>query len=428
MHKKKGLNILVTHAPWNDRGDEAAIRAMVDSLKAELIVDKITMVMACKTLSQFPYDDIQTIKLPLTCPDNPIPKVTFLLVYLGALLSMITFGRLSITGHGRKFLKAIDEADFVIHAPGGADVGDLYGSNLIADFPSLFELIVTKLKGKPFLFYAPSMGPFTRPYWNIFRKYILKKADTLIVREEISYECLKTQLGLTADVALDSALQNDIPKDYLDRYNNITEITETLKKNKVIGIAITDVMWHPVHGKNQNLGLNIKKTFTELTRHLIKEGYNVLLIPILFGERLEEQDVGLLEDIYALFQKEEKGKVFLLPTNIDAHAQQVLIAELYCMISIRYHGTVFSVKGGVPFIAISYEDKITGFVKKIECTDLMLKVEDISTEKIIDKFEYLKDNYAELQMRLKEKQPFLKEESRKTTQIVVKKLRQLNLA
>ncbi len=427
MRKKKGLNILVTYAPWNNRGDEAAIRAMVDSLRSELVVDKITMMMACKTTAQFPYGDIETIKLPLSYPENPIPKVTFIHIYLSALLSIITFGRISLTGHGRRFLKAIDEADFVIHAPGGADVGDLYGSNLTADFNSLFELIITKLKGKPFFFYAPSMGPFTRPCWNILRRYILKKADTLIVREEISHECLKTQLGLTADVTLDSALQNEIPEDYLDRYSNITEITETLEKEKVVGITITDVMWHPVHGKNPDLGVNIKETFIELTRYLVKEGHTVLLIPILFGERLVEQDVGLLEDIHALFQKEAKGKVFLLPTNIDAHAQQVLIARAYCMIGLRYHGTVFSVKGKVPFIAVSYEDKITGFVKKIGCTDLLLKVEDISTEKIIDKFEYLKNNYAEIQRRLEEMHPLLKKESRKTTQIVLNKLRQLGL-
>jgi len=427
--KKKGLNILIVHAPWNDRGDEAAIRAMVNSLKSKLQIRKMRMMMMCKTAAQFPYDDIEIIKPPLWFPERRIPKVTFALIHLNALLTLFTFGKLSFTRHGREFIKAVDEADVVIHAPGGADIGDLYGDRLLADFPSLFELLISKVKSKPFFFYALSMGPFSRRFWNFIRRYSLKRADALIVREEISAKCLKEQLGLDSYVTVDSSLQNDISEDYISKYTTISETFNIIENEKVIGITITDVKWHPIHGKNSGLGEKIKSSFVGLIRYLIKEGYVILLVPILFGERLEEQDVGLLEDIYGLFKKKQtEKKIFFLPSNIDAYAQQLIISKLFCVISARYHGTVFSVKGGVPFIAISYEDKIKGFVEKIGFTDLMINVEDISAHNIIDKFTYLKNNYDIIRERLRNRSPSLKEKSRETTRIVLEKLQRLGLA
>ncbi|GAH49646.1 unnamed protein product, partial [marine sediment metagenome] len=179
----------------------------------------------------------------------------------------------------------------------------------------------------------------------------------------------------------------------------------------------------------RGLGEKIKSSFVDLIRYLIKGGYVILLIPILFGERLEEQDVGLLEGIYSLFKKEKetKKKIFFLPSNVDAYAQQLIISKLFCVISVRYHGIVFSVKGRVPFISISYEDKIKGFIEKIGFTDLMINVEEISADNIIDKFTYLEENYDIIRERLRDRGSSLKEESRETTRIVLEKLRCLGL-
>lgn len=431
--KKKGLNILIVHAPWNDRGDEAAIRAMVDSLKSKLCVGKMRMMMMCKTAVQFPYDDIEIIEMikhPLLFPKGKAPKVTFALNRLNALLMIFTFGKLSLTKGGREFIKVVDEADVVIHAPGGADIGDLYGrGGLLGPFSPLFELLISKVKSKPFFFYAPSMGPFSGKFLNFIRRYLLERADALIVREEISAMYLRVQLGLDSYVTVDSSLQNDIPEDYVSKYITISEIFNIIENEKVIGITITDVKWHPIHGKNRGLGEKIKSSFVDLIRYLIKGGYVILLVPILFGERLEEQDVGLLEGIYSLFKKEKetKKKIFFLPSNVDAYAQQLIISKLFCVISVRYHGIVFSVKGGVPFISISYEDKIKGFIEKIGFTDLMINVEEISADNIIDKFTYLEENYDIIRERLRDRGSSLKEESRETTRIVLEKLRCLGL-
>ena len=58
-------------------------------------------------------------------------------------------------------------------------------------------------------------------------------------------------------------------------------------------------------------------------------------------------------------------------------------------------------------------------------TDFTINVEDISAGEIINRFEVLEQNYDTVKERLIAVNPVLKEESRKTTRIIVDKLIQL---
>ncbi len=94
---------------------------------------------------------------------------------------------------------------------------------------------------------------------------------------------------------------------------------------------------------------------------------------------------------------------------------------------MRYHPNVFATKGNVPSICIYYEHKAKGFMDKVGLTDLMIDVEEISASKIIDKITYLEDNYNTIKELLKKRTPQLKEESQKTTEIIIEKLKQLEV-
>ncbi|MFC1915836.1 polysaccharide pyruvyl transferase family protein [Chloroflexota bacterium] len=417
---KKGLNIVILHAPWNDRGDEAAVRAMIDSLRAQLPVKKMRVMIMRKNVTQFPYDDIDIVYPPALVPKNK-GHLPLILIYLDALLMLFTFGKLSLSKQGRGFIKLVDEADVVIHACGGPCIGNFYGGKLLSDFPHLHRFLISKVfKNKPLFFYAPSMGPFLGRFRNLIRRFILKRADALIVREEISAGYLKEQLGLDSYVTADSALQSDVPEDYISRYTSISEILSIIESENVVGMTITDLKWHPIYGKYNGLGEKIVDSFLGLTQYLINKGYAILLIPQMFGG--EPLDAPLLEDICKLVRGKMGQRIFVFPSEVDAYAQQVIISKLFCVISMRYHGSIFSAKGKVPFIAISYEHKIKGFVEQIELTDLMIDVEEISAEKIIDKFTYLEENYERIREQLKNKVPSLKEKARATTKIVLEKL------
>ena len=447
------MNILILHAHWGNRGDEAAIRAMIDSLRTQLPVNKMWIMLVGFKPEQFPYDDIERLDLyPIFFPrshrlvdrwvgrlDTLLKNLTFRKLSitsrgrklfrtasevdrLDPLISLLTFGKLSLTSRGRKFLRAASEADVVIHAPGGPTIGDL---NAIGDLHYLYRLLIVKVfKKKSLFFYAPSMGPFSGRLRNTARRFILQRADAIVLREEISQGYLRDQLGLEALVTIDSALQNDIPAEYLEKYDNIWETLEFIKGKKTVGMVVTDLQWHPQYRDTEELSERITTCSIDVADYLLEKGYSVLLIPQIFGnvgEIIYRGEVRLLESISDLI----KERVHICPPHIDAYGQQIIIAQLYAIISMRYHPVVFAAKGNIPFISIYYEHKALGFISKVGFTDFSIQVSDISASDIISKFEVLEQNHSILEQQLKAINPLLKEESRRTTGIIVDKLLQL---
>ncbi|WP_440947237.1 polysaccharide pyruvyl transferase family protein [Methanosarcina sp. T3] len=402
--KDKKPNLLILNAHWNNRGDEAAIRAMIDSIESKILLNKIEIMILSRNVTQFPYKNIPLIK------PYPLDRID----YLDSLISLFTLGTISFTENGRRFHKSVNEADIVIHAPGGPAIGDMYGGK-VADYEYLYRLLIATLKGKPTYFYAPSMGPFTNRYRNKVRKYILKKAKLITVREEISAKYLKKQLGLDSYVTIDSALQNNISEDHLQNTREILEVMQIIKNKNVIGLTITDLKWHPLYKDNKEFHEQIKKSIFETIEYLINKGYFVLLIPQLFGE---QNDINLLNT----FKKIDEKNISILPENLDSYAQQIIISKLYCVIGMRYHSNIFAAKGNVPFISIYYEHKMKGFMQNLGLDNLMIDVKEITSDKIKDKFVYLEQNHNDVKKYLTDQMPELKNRSRKTTELFMENI------
>jgi len=429
--KNTDLNVLILHAYWECRGGESAIRAMIDSLKEKLPIRNIKIMIMRNKITQFSYDDIEIIKpYPyFEGAQNEIRAVGFypssgrreiIIILLDFLLILLSFGKLSFTKTGKEFLKSVSEADIVIHAPDGPFIGDIYWRRSIIDldFLHLYRLLIVKiLKKKPLFFYAPSMGPFKERFRNIFRRFVLKKADLIIVREPISAKYLKTQLKIESFVTSDSALQNEIPKNYLTKYDNISDILKRLDKKKTVGLVITDLLWHPIYGNYPKLAQDIKDCWATISDYLLKKDYQILLIPQWFTEG-KDNEMSILKNISNLNQK----NIFVLPPNIDSFGQQIIISKLFCLLTMRYHPFLWAIKANIPFIVIPYEYKFTGFIEKIKFFDYAIDIKEISSDKIINKFENLEKNYTKIKNKLKKNSESLREESKKTNKLIVDKL------
>jgi coenzyme F420 hydrogenase subunit beta len=409
---EKALNVLILHAHWNNRGDEAAIRAMIDSLTTQLHINKLSIMVMSKTPTFFPYDDIDVV------PMFPSPTKSFtsnMKYGVDMILSLLTFGNVSWTSKGKTFLQAVKKADVIVHAPGGPSIGSIYGGLFhIGELLYLYRILLSLLKKKKVFFYAPSMGPFKGRFRNCLRKMILRKTSGIIVREHLSQKYLKEQLNLDSTVVLDSALQNEISTDYLKQYETLpsfSKLCEFLKRNTVVGITVTDLSWHSHFKNNDVLQAQIHHTIEEMISYLTSKGYKVLLIPQLFGER---EDVSLLKHLQ---QKDIKNIVLLLQ-ELDSYAQQIIISQLFCVISMRYHPTIFATKYAVPCLAIAYEHKTEGFMKKVGLPELMVPVETLNAKILIDKFTYIEDNYHKLTSYLDKTIPHLKDDARKTTTLI----------
>lgn len=390
---------------WNNRGDEAANRALIDELQTNYKKLDIVVQINANTLFEVEKLEKQNVKVL----KNRYPKSKH---FLECLIILLTKGRITFTQAGREFVESVKSSDMVVHSPGGPSIGDVYQN---AELAYLMKFLIVKRLGKPYFFYAPSMGPFQNNFRNICRKYILENATCICFREDISAKYFQELLpNKEFTVTLDSAFQNNINKESTDiqlhKYKELSEFMNSYKK--IIGITITDLQWNPLYSGNTSLEANIRKTFEQIVKVYTKKGYGVLFIPQLFGAAND----------YNYMDSFGNDNTFTMSDTYDCYFQQYIISKIYAVIGMRYHSNIFSCKMGTPFISISYEQKMKGFMEKQNLSKYCIDVNELNEKIILETFELLETKYDEYQIQLSEMHLDLQKNSKRTTELLIKQL------
>lgn len=395
------MNILIMNAHWNNRGDEAATRAMIDHLQDKYPDAKIKVLLLTSNIKQFRYDDVE-------CRSNFYPRKRDL--YFEVPLFVLSRGKLMFSKRGKEFCQLIKEADIVIHAPGGPSIGDIYFTDEIY---YLYRMLIAKVLHKPYVFYAPSMGPFNtekHKFRNALRRSILNGASVFCVREPISKKYIE-KLGNVKlpTVTLDSAFQYPVNIEKNQQIlNEYQELRDFINQNeKIIGITITDLKWNPKYAQT-SVSVNINDTFTKMIEYLNKLGYAVLFIPQLFGNQHDNKYMSTFAN----------EKCMVMSEDYDCYFQQFIISKMHALIGMRYHSNIFSAKMGCPFVSVAYEQKMSGFMKKIGLEEYCIDINDLSFNLLKEKFSSLEKNYNSYKEVLVEKSVLLQKESSKTTELV----------
>lgn len=395
------MNIFIFGGNWQNRGDESAIRAMIDELKIIYPESNIRIHVNNGPLHQFAYNDIVYVEKFYR------PGKKNILLSLLYEIFIISNGKINLLyGELKKradfFMKTLKWSDIILYAPGGPMIGDLYKAGSLIN---CFKLIINSKK--PYAFFAPSMGPFTKNKGIIRR--ILNNSKLICLRESISKEYVQSlNINKEPIVTLDSAFQHSIDLEYNESLlKKYTELNNFLKNKKVIGVTITDLQWHKSYKDNQ-ISENIKRTFKKTIQHLHDMGYAILFIPQLFGTANDKDYM----DSFAI------DNCFTMSDEYDCYFQQYVISKLYCVIGMRYHSNIFSAKMGTPFISVAYEQKMEGFMKKANLFDYCIMINELNSDNLISKFNLLVSNYDSYKEQLIMDSKKYMSESHKTTELV----------
>ena len=206
-------HILIVNQHGENRGDESAMRAMINGLETAIGNVKFTVIVQFQDTNL-----IIPFREDVTMLHKKMSYVTFLglVIYsifhwLGVKLPFL------LTERTRPIIVAYGQADMVVSAPGGPYFGDIYYGHEILHW---FYVWLGYIYGKPLFLYAPSAGPFRIKLLNIVRRYLFSKFDVLCVREEISRDYLVDFLGqdIVVNVTADSAIQQFIEPFQRDKY------------------------------------------------------------------------------------------------------------------------------------------------------------------------------------------------------------------
>lgn len=324
------MKIVIINCHWDNRGDEAAIRAMIDELRVKYPSADIYVQRALGEFGSFPENEHVKVlpPFPIGGKKRRIQEQ----------ISIETKGKINLTSGAKAFYKAINGADIVLHAPGGPSIGDIY---MPQETIKLRRLLAVKKAGVPYAFYAPSMGPFKNAERNPVRKEILEGASLICLREDISAKMVKEFVPLTNPiVTLDSAFQHDIDiNENEKKFNEYTELRDFVGNGQnVIGITITDLQWNSLYKGDGKTKENIRETFTEFIKKITGVGYKVLFIPQLFSEAND----------YVYMKSFAIQNCYVMSDKYDCYFQQFIISKIKAVVGMRYHSNIFSAKMGTP--------------------------------------------------------------------------------
>lgn len=376
------IKIVITNSHANNRGDEAAQRSLINSLKRLIPNAEFTVL----TISPNGLQLQENVRILRTFSAS---RKTGLFIIFWAVFRSLGI-RLPTFNKGHEVFEALEEmanADVIISAPGGPYFGDLYTSHEIREH--LLHICLSKILRKPVMIYGPSMGPFRSHWRNIIRRYILNKVEIITLRDHISKKYLDN-LNLTNPLVYlttDSAFQDiiDIDKDEVESILLREKIknaqSKDVNKKLLIGITPTGAEWNYRNSANpQKNQERYNKIIAKTIDYLIdKFDATIVFFPQLYGN---SDDMPLINDIIKMVDKKDAVKV--LSKEWDSEIQQAIVSQMDLFIGNRYHSVIFALKGAVPTICLAYEHKSIGVMDAVKLNKFVIKIGTLSYEILID--------------------------------------------
>lgn len=354
------MKILIINQPPNNRGDESAHKALIRSL---LQVSK----------------DIQIRVLYVDKPENwnigqyVVQDDSVHYVYLHSFLKANKISVIALRKKWRELfwdihpatrqIKAQYEwADVVVCAPGGICMGGFQ------DWNHLYMLKWAKHCHKQLAYFGRSFGPFpTETALNRRFKEIsyemLNYFSFLSIRDKVT-EKLADSIGVSYISTVDTA--------FLDKPDVVIpyELKMYLSDKPYMVFVPNYLLWHPAYEGRFNIE-DLVNFYCQMVQEVWVSNpkLNVVMLPQTFGNGNMIDDIHLFRMIA---EKLNDSRVIVIPDCYGSDIQQKIIKKAEFVIGARYHSIVFAINQNVPFIALSYEHKISGLLSTLDREDCMI--------------------------------------------------------
>lgn len=374
--------LLYYHSGAYNRGCEAIVRTAVSEIKKQFPEAQIDLA------SFNPETDkvlLPIVNQVISHKNSPIKKYSFHWFLAALHFKLGNNENYAYRLMFRDFFKKANQYDVLISVG-----GDNYCYGEIPEFYELHRQL--KKQNIKTILWGASVG---KEDLTNTKTEDLKSFDLILARETLTEEVLKNagckNVKLVADGAfLMEKTELPLPKGFLE--------------NKTLGFNFSPL----VAKKNSKA----KEAAFLLIEHILETtNFNIALVPhvIINGNN----DYETLQEFLEKYKATKR--VFLLPNNLNATEYKGYIARMRFFIGARTHATIAAYSTGVPTMVLGYSIKSKGIAKDIFGEEkLVLGIEEISeVEKLIAKFEEMKQEELMLKEILRNKIPHLKEMAQK---------------
>jgi len=357
---------------FNNTGDEAILKSIVEAFKKKIPQIKITV------LSQSPLQTSQTYQVK-------------------------AINRL----HLIDIIRCLRDTDIFISGGGGL-LQDSTGKGWSILY-YLGLIWTAKIVKVPVMIYAQGIGPVNKQINKKLVRWILNKVDLITVRDNFSKELLENLGVVKPSIYVNSdpvfLLKKKNINHIIDNYPYIQELINS-DDRPLIGVSVREY--------KSNV-LDSKRIFAQAVDYLI-ENYQakIIFLPFQFDE-----DVHVSEEILSLM----KNKAEVLKIKLEPEELLSVLSRLSLVVGVRLHSIIFSSMANIPFIAFNYDPKVKYFVEDLGLSELLLGTdEDISLKNIQEKIEYIRENNDKIKDILLEKVNNLEEKALVNNELVFKLL------
>ncbi|MEL7045469.1 MAG: polysaccharide pyruvyl transferase family protein [Pseudomonadota bacterium] len=403
---EKRAEILIVNQHGENRGDEAAMRAMIEGLDQTLGGARFTVVVQFQNTSlTLPFDeDVTLLQMKMS-------YLHFLGLVVYAMLRRVGISlRFLLAGEARRIIGAYETADLVLSAPGGPYFGDIYANHEIVHW---FYIWLGRIYARPMLLYATSAGPFEIRWLNRVRRHLYRAFRVLCVRENISRGHLHALLGedTSVTVTADSALQQVVPP--RDRHEYFTGEKAHLASRFLVAVSAIQYRF-PRATDPAAAQAAYEATLLECLEHLhARKDCHFLLFPQLYGGA--HSDIPFLESLRARLPGD--ASLEIVSQEYDSNTQRQLFGMCDLCIASRYHPQIFAASAAVPGICIYYEHKARGFMEALGMQEFAFDISDLDATRLRECLDHCLEARDALSQRLREGIPKLRDRAAETTRL-----------
>lgn len=381
------MKIIVTHVFSDEnKGDAALLSVLLSDMKKMFNNPDMTILSMDKIEAGELFEEVPVknsfMFYSLNYFNNRLLKLVhsiFIITYtlLWASVYRLVKIKLWLPKHLKEVTELYSEADLVVSVGGGYLRGKPDTASTILLILLSHPFLLTRIFNKPSVIYPQSVGPFGSRLQELIVRYCLKSVNLIFVREDISFALLK-QLGLNRN------LVRSIDSGFAFQSNSNIDLRSSvgiLNDRPVVGVTVRSWL------KKEAQFLYEKSVAVFLTDIAERYGVNIVFIPQVTAVHHNDDDREVSKRIYELMKK--KDGVFVMNEVYNHHIIKSIYSQVDYIVGTRFHSVIFSLTSGVPAIAIEYEHKTSGIMHDLNLDEWVVKIEDVTAEKLSALFDKL---------------------------------------
>ncbi|MCX7548866.1 polysaccharide pyruvyl transferase family protein [Xanthomarina sp. F1114] len=286
-------------------------------------------------------------------------------------------GRASLNEEQKKSLDIIPTLDALVVKGGGFlhSYGKLQDPYVMYFF--LFDLMLAHRYNVKTVVLPNSIGPLKNGLAKYLVKRVLKRSAFVSVREEVSFNFVKEQLGIQAFKYPDlgfflKSSSFDAILYLLGKGINTTDknILLTLRPYRFDGFKNPDKLYH-----------DYLTEISQLVKEQVQRGYKFTFMAHTLGPSNHENDTLALKEVLSIIDQDIRENItYIEDFSLNAQDIQKIYANYDILIGTRFHSVIFALNEKIPCVAIAYGgNKSYGIMQDMDLANFVIGIEKVNS-------------------------------------------------